>query len=56
MARDGASKVECADGKSRRAGSWHKFLKRMKNRSERRREKRDAECHPGYGKYSGWQT
>jgi len=53
---DKIAKVEQADGKSRRAGGYHKFLKRMKHRSERRRAKREAECQSGYGKYSGYET
>ena len=31
-----------------------KSVKRMKNKLERRRAKRDPECQPQYGKYSGW--
>ncbi len=47
---------EKADGKSRRAGGYHQFIKRRKNRVERRRAKHDPECQPGYGRYRGWET
>ena len=53
---DKANKVEKADGHSRRAGSFHKFLKIRKNRLERRREKRDVSCQPGYGRFSGYES
>lgn len=33
-----------------------KFLKRLKNRTERRRARRDPECQPLYGKYRGYLT
>ena len=33
-----------------------RYLKKEKNRSERRRAKQDPECDPSYGKYSGWET
>jgi len=46
---------EKADGKSKRAGGYHQWLKRQKARIERRRAKRDPECRPGYGKYRGWE-
>jgi len=48
-------KVEQADGKSRRAGNAHQYLKRQKNRIERRRAKKDPECTPEYGKYRGYE-
>jgi len=47
---------EQADGKGRRAGSGHNWLKRQKNRVERRKAKRDPECTPGYGRYKGYET
>lgn len=33
----------------------HKWDKRMKHRSERRRAKRDVECVPAYNRYRGWE-
>jgi len=48
-------KVMQADGKSKRAGGCHQYLKRLKNRTERRRAKRDPECAPAYGKYHGYE-
>lgn len=45
---------EQADGSGK--SGYHKFLKKHKRRIERRRAKRDPECPPGYGKYSGYET
>lgn len=50
--RDGKAKGEQADGPSSRHHSW---LKRMKNRLERRRAKRNPEAPPGYKKHRGWE-
>ena len=33
----------------------HKLDKRQKNRTERRRAKRDVECQPLYRKFKGWE-
>lgn len=48
---DGSSR----SGAGRRKGQYHKFLKRYKNRIERRRAKENPECQPWYGKYKGWE-
>lgn len=49
--------VEQADGYgSKRAGSYHAYLKKRKARSERRRAKAAPECQPGYGRYKGYET
>ena len=48
-------KVEQADGRSRRAGGHHAFLKKRKARIERRRAKSNPETPPGYGRYQGWE-
>lgn len=47
---------EQADGKSQRGGGYHQFLKRRKNRVERRKAKRDPEAAPTYRRYAGWET
>lgn len=49
------SKVTCekADGDS---GNYHRFIKRLKNRLERRKAKHNPECLPSYGKYRGWES
>ena len=51
--RDGKARGEKADGYS--GGKFHRFLKRMKNRLERRRAKRNPVCVPGYKKHNGWE-
>ena len=49
--------VEQADGRSTgRVGSYHRFIKRRKNRVERRRAKADPEYPPTYGRYAGYET
>lgn len=48
--------TEQADGHSRRPGGYHQFLKRRKNRLERKKAKADPESFPTYGKYQGWET
>lgn len=52
--------VEKADGKSkagkRRKSNYHRFLKKEKNKIERRKAKSDPECAPTYGVYRGWET
>lgn len=45
-----------ADGRSRRAGGFRQFLKCRKNRTERRRARRDVECVPAYNRFSGHQA
>jgi|APGre2960657404_1045060.scaffolds.fasta_scaffold878139_1 hypothetical protein len=50
------SNCEQADGKSTRGGGYHQFLKRRKNRVERRKAKRDPEAAPTYRRYAGWET
>lgn len=47
---------EQADLKQSSKNAYHKFLKRRKNRLERRKANIDPECVPGYGKYKGWET
>jgi hypothetical protein len=54
-------KVEQADGRSgggrqSRAGGYHKLLKRLKARMERRRAAQDPECLPAYNRYRGYET
>jgi hypothetical protein len=44
-------KSRSRDGKSRTS---LRFIKRMKNRRERRCARRDPECVPQYRKYCGW--
>jgi hypothetical protein len=39
------------DGKSKTSA---RFIKQLKNRTERRRARRNPECDPHYRKYSGW--
>jgi hypothetical protein len=51
-----AAKVMQADGRSRRAGGGHQFLKKQKARAERRRARQNPECVPGYGRYKGYET
>jgi hypothetical protein len=53
-------KIEAADGSSKtgaayRKSNYHKFLKKAKNRHERRKAKRKPDCLPTYGKYSGYE-
>lgn len=48
--------IEKADGRSKRGDAYHQFLKRRKNRSERRRARENPECIPAYGRYKGWET
>jgi hypothetical protein len=38
------------------SNSYHKFIKRQKNRIERRRAKHNPDCVPAYGKYKGWES
>lgn len=47
---------EQADGHSKRGRGYHQFIKRKKNRSERRKAKQNPEAPPTYGKYRGWET
>jgi len=59
--RDRIAKCEQADGSSHlgamtRRASYHRSLKRRKNRLERRRARLNPECVPGYGRYAGWET
>jgi len=50
------SNCEQADGKSKRGDGYHQFLKRRKNRIERRKAKLNPKSQPTYGKYDGWET
>lgn len=43
-----------ADGAS--GGKFHRFIKKLKRRVERRKAKRDPECTPTYGRYDGYET
>jgi hypothetical protein len=47
---------EQADGSSRRKGGYHQLLKKLKNRLERRKAKKNPEAQPTYKKYKGWET
>ena len=47
---------EQADGRSRRAGGFHQFLKKAKNRAERRKAKTNPEAQPSYCRYAGYET
>ena len=51
---DRCCEVEQADGRG--GNSYHRFLKRRKNRIERKRAKQNPDCVPGYGRYSGYET
>lgn len=46
-------RVTMADGGSSKQKS---YLRRTKNKVERKRAKQDPECFPGYGRYRGWWT
>ena len=46
--------VEQADGHSGTA--YHRYLKKHKNRIERRKANADPESPPAYGKYKGYET
>jgi hypothetical protein len=50
------SNTEQADGRSRRKGDYHAFLKRRKNRLERRKANKTPDCQPTYRRYAGWET
>lgn len=50
------SNCEQADGKSKRGNGYHQFIKRRKNRIERRKVKLNPNAPPTYGKYDGWET
>lgn len=47
---------EQADGKSRRAGGHHQFIKRKKRRSERHKARANPESAPTYNRYRGYET
>jgi hypothetical protein len=47
--------VEKADGKSKRKGGYHQFLKKLKARFERRKAKKNPNNPASYGKYRGWE-
>lgn len=52
--QDGKARGVTADGRS--GGKYHRFVKKQKNRLERRRAKRNPECIPGYNKHNGWES
>jgi len=52
--KNSIAKVEQADGTH--GGGYHRFIKRRKNRVERRAAKRNPECIPGYKRYSGYES
>ena len=54
--RDLKVKTECFDAQGWNHNKAAKFVKRTKNRRERRRARRNPECQHGYGRYSGWYT
>lgn len=35
---------------------YHAYIKRQKNRLERRRARRQPDCVSGYGRYNGWES
>lgn len=47
--------TEQADGHSKKGYGGHQWLKRRKNKLERRKAKQDPECAPTYGRYKGWE-
>lgn len=47
---------EQADGKSRRAGGGHQWLKRCANRLQRRQAKSDPDCVPTHNRHKGYET
>jgi hypothetical protein len=50
------SKVEQADGRSKRGNGYHQFLKRRKAKLERRAARKNPETPPAYGRYAGYET
>lgn len=46
---------EQLDGPSRKAGGHHQFVKKTKNRKERRKARINPETTPTYKKYNGWE-
>jgi len=50
-----AKNFEQADGGSSRECSYHRFIKKAKNRLERRRARENPDCIPGYGKYTSYE-
>jgi hypothetical protein len=50
------SNVEQADGKSKRSGDYHSFIKKRKRRIERRKAKIDPESAPTYNRLKGFET
>lgn len=53
-ARNDRANTEEADGWF--CGAWHRFLKRLKSRRERRRAKQNPECRPGYNRHNGYES
>lgn len=53
MHMDRVPMIEQADGYS--GSRYHRFLKKYKNRIERRRAKRNPECVPCYRLYRGYE-
>jgi hypothetical protein len=49
--REHSSKIEQADGYTSQVNKW---VRKRKNRAERRRAKKNPECMPGYGFYRGY--
>ena len=51
--------VEQADGRSKRAGGYHQYIKKQKHRAERHAARKALrnleEPQNGYGKYKGWE-
>jgi hypothetical protein len=39
-----------------RPNGYHRFLKRAKLRSERRKAKANPECYPTYRRFRGWES
>ena len=47
--------VAQADGKSKRHGGYHYWLKRWKARKERREARNNPECQPTYNRYRHYE-
>jgi hypothetical protein len=54
--RAGRAGEECADDRHRRPNLYHRFLKRMKARLERRRAMRRPDCRSERDRHIGYKT
>ena len=48
-------KIKMSSGRGKSRSGTERFLKKSKNRVERRRAKQNPECTPQYNRYAGWQ-